>query len=833
MRKLRRTVIPQNGAWDAAQSYGALRLIFIASAYFAANRVALFFPDSEKILAAIWPAAGIGLASLLLSPRKRWPLVLTVIFLAGNAANLVSGRPLPNSLGFMTANILESLLCALLITRLCGQDVRFSRVKDVIALILAATLVNACTALVGAGTAKLAGLSPFWSFWETWWIGDGLGLFLITPLIVTMADIGDFRPRPRTKVVIETVLFFIFWSTVTWWTFQHNGPHSSFAPEPYMLVALLAWPALRLGQRAVALAVTILAAVAIMSPPQLVDPFFLGAPRASPLLVSQIFIGFTAITAFLLGSVMAERETLEKAQNKSEDLLRVAFQASLDPITLSDLDGAFVEVNEAFCEASGYSREEALGRPGMTMRIWHRSAQREDFFAALAEQGAVRNFDAEMVDRKGIVRPCLLSARITLVEGAPTVLTVTKDVSKLIDAKEAAEAASQAKSEFLANMSHEIRTPLNGVLGMLQLIQTSGASSEVQDYAELALRAGQRLTSLLGDILDLSRIEASRMPISCKPFELADIFTALTETFSPLNYSKQVRYVMHAAPSVPPGLVGDEVRVRQILFNLIGNAMKFTDRGEVRLEVSTLPPHPSGKARLLFIVSDTGSGIPDDKIDHICAPFTQVSNDLARAHQGAGLGLAIAQQLITLMGGTLTFDSTVGLGTTVYLMLPFGVATPQDLSAPGLQGLEEEPSGTLRLLLVEDEEISRLSAQLLLQKLGHQVVTAKHGREALALLRRDAYDCVLMDVQMDIMDGVETTKEIRNGNSGVLDARIPIIAMTAYAMAGDQERFLEAGMNGYVPKPIQLEMLQMTLKQVLHAATAQNAPPPLSPHGTC
>ena len=389
-----------------------------------------------------------------------------------------------------------------------------------------------------------------------------------------------------------------------------------------------------------------------------------------------------------------------------------------------------------------------------------------------------------------------------------------KNESALLRAKDQAEAANRAKSSFLANMSHEIRTPLNGLLGMLQLIRFGNLSAEQQQYVEMAERSGRRLTGLLGDILDLSRIESGRMPIQAAPFALVDVCTALAETFSPLRLEKNLAFSLKIDEAIPQVLVGDELRVRQVLFNLIGNAMKFTDRGEVRGEVSLIAPPPNGGVRLLFIISDTGIGIPDDKLDQICSPFTQVDQDYTRAHQGAGLGLAIARQLVLAMGGTLTFESTANQGTSVYLMLPLGVPDHALRPVKPSQGWRERPSAAMRILLVEDEEISRLSARLILERLGHAVVTANDGKEALEALRKSVYDCVLMDVQMDVMGGVETTKNIRSGVSGVLDAQVPIIALTAYAMTGDREKFIGVGMNDYVTKPVQLEDLKNALWRV-------------------
>jgi two-component system CheB/CheR fusion protein len=384
----------------------------------------------------------------------------------------------------------------------------------------------------------------------------------------------------------------------------------------------------------------------------------------------------------------------------------------------------------------------------------------------------------------------------------------------LFAAKSAAEDANKAKSEFLANMSHEIRTPLNGLLGMLQLMQTTMLDAEQTKFIDMALRSGNRLTRLLGDILDLARIEAGRMPLSEQEFSLSETFGALQESFGPISLQKDLPISVVVGKNVPARVIGDEVRIRQILFNLVGNAVKFTSQGGVRIEACPLPPFSPDKVRLLFIVRDTGIGIPEDKLSVVCEPFTQVNDTFVRQFQGAGLGLAITKKLVASMGGTLTFDSTFGEGTSVYLTLPLGL--PNQTTVPdkpeAIQG--NSTVKPLRILLVEDDEISQASAELLLKRMGHVVLIADDGRQALDAMRNNVFDCVLMDVQLPGMDGIEATRHIRSDTSGGFDPNIPIVAITGYALVGDREKFLAAGMDDYLPKPVTMEDLSTALKRV-------------------
>lgn len=347
------------------------RIAIVAPAYFAAHRIAFLFPDAENILAAIWPAGGIGLAALLLCPRRLWPAILAALFVAGNSANLLEGRPLFNSIGFMTANVLESLACAWLIIRWCGEGVRFNRVKDVAALIGAATMVNACTALIGAGTAALGGAAPFWSFWRTWWIADGLGILIVAPLIVTWSTYRGFFPptqwsRARWNRTFESGLFMVLWCAVAWLSFQRQTTRGLSTLQPYVLLALLTYAALRFEQRGVTLALVLLAAIALTSKSVNTGPLLWGGNSPTDrVLLLQMALACTAFIGLPLAASYMENKAAE--QSAREDQARISALGDNLPNGMvyqivREHDGSmrFLYVSAGVERLSGFSAEAVL-----------------------------------------------------------------------------------------------------------------------------------------------------------------------------------------------------------------------------------------------------------------------------------------------------------------------------------------------------------------------------------------------------------------------------------------------------------------------------------------
>ncbi|MHC1713127.1 MAG: ATP-binding protein [Solidesulfovibrio sp.] len=533
-----------------------------------------------------------------------------------------------------------------------------------------------------------------------------------------------------------------------------------------------------------------------------------------------------AIYAQDITEQLATEEALKKSQERLAKIFRLTPAVV---IIISQVEERFLEINDAFTTLTGYTRDDVLGRSNAEIGLWLNPVDRDHIDRAIERDGLVQNLEISPRFKDGRVATGLLSCIAIEAYGQACLLAVFVDITDrkateeaLRLAKDAAEAANQAKSRFLSTMSHEIRTPMNTILGMVDVLRETALTSRQQEFLHTLELSGEALMALLTDILELSRIESGTLVMAQDVYNPQELARQVEVMLAPQALAKGLALSVHSDADVGCEAYGDAAKIRQILVNLVGNSIKFTASGETRLTLRRLPARIT-REELLFSVSDTGIGIPPEKLEVIFQPFTQVDSSTTRAFGGTGLGLAISTLLVEGMGGRLWVESQPGEGSTFYCAVPLDGRTHRE------QNQEQTPANRLTtapsalslkrsLLIVEDSAPNRTLYALFLEDLPLSLHFAENAANALKAYDAMHFDAVVMDIQLPDIDGLTVIKEIRRREAAKGCRPIPILVVTAYAFREDNNHAYEAGCNALMTKPVQKSRFLEALGQLLSEA---------------
>ncbi|HET6621487.1 MAG TPA: ATP-binding protein [Dongiaceae bacterium] len=802
--------------------------MLIAAGYMACFAVGIAFA-LESGISVVWPPSGFALAVLLRFGVRS----IVPIWIGDTLANLLwAGMPPSVALLMPGLTVAEPLLGVLLL-RLVGFDSALRRLHDIAALVLVgapiSTLLKAFAAVYLLSDLGLTNWNDYWNNVLMFWGGNAGGVLTIAPAILILSGRAeqDVTMRNWIEAGLLTLLAFgALQLSVIWPNASHGGGAA------FLVFPIVAWVTLR-APRHVSIAVVLCVSAVALATAKLGGARFLGADDMLSELVSlHSFIACLTLTCLLLAALNLDKAQIEARLREREQFLSLAILGSNDGIWDWRPNEHTLWLSPRWKEQLGYAENELPD----SLSTWSALVHREDRdrvaqrFADFLEE---RTGSFEMVQRfrhklghdvhiltRGIKMKDE-GGRVTRVVGVHT------DVTELLNAQEelrhqaaslavlardleeqrrTADAASTAKSQFLATMSHEIRTPMNGIIGMLSLMLDSKLNADQKRWASTALDSSETLLTIINDILDLSKLDAGKTETELLDFDVAGLIEGVAALLKVRANAKGIVLRTDISLGVPKWLRSDPTRLRQVLFNLIGNAVKFTQRGEVVVSANAVMTRADG-CDLRIDVADTGIGIDRDQMTSLFEPFRQGDSGMARRFGGTGLGLAIVKRLVKLLGGSVAVQSDVAVGSTFTVMLPCGVAaSPLGRSVAPVRGRNSGAEPRAAILVAEDNDINRELVIQMLARLGHHATTASNGREALTAAQARAFDLILMDIQMPEMDGLSAAAAIRalpgeHGGS-------PIVAVTANAMVGDRERYLEAGFDDYLAKPLHLNQLQ-------------------------
>jgi len=518
-----------------------------------------------------------------------------------------------------------------------------------------------------------------------------------------------------------------------------------------------------------------------------------------------------AVEILSIGLDVTEKKLSEKALSLSEERFRALIELAPDAILQGNLAGEIISANRMAEELTGYSIEELAGN-NISILFSEDELKKTPIRYDLLNEGLLVKSERIMTRKDSSLVPVEMNTKRMPDNTYQAFLRDTRQRKQVEDelkkARNDAESANEAKSLFLANMSHEIRTPLNAIIGINSIMQERLEPGELRDLVGDSSIAARNLLEIISDVLDISKIEAGKLKVVVIPFELRLIVNQLERMFAMLAREKGIDLEVSMSSGLPSWLKGDPARIQQIGVNLLSNAIKFTDAGKVTLQVSGR--HDKDDVFILELaVQDSGKGIDPENLEMIFSPFVQEDLTTTRKYGGTGLGLAISLHLANLMGGGIEAQSIPGSGSRFICRVRCSLTAPVKQRTP-IPIMAEYPMRQLKVLVAEDSLVNRKMMEAILRMERHNARFVENGRDAVAAWQEEKFDLILMDIQMPEMDGMQATVEIRRLEAG--SARhIPIIALTAYAMAGDKERFIDCGMDGYLAKPITVDQLREAL----------------------
>lgn len=796
----------------------------------------------EGRIAVVWLANAFLVAVILRSEKRRVLYYLAGAFAANIAANFLVGDTAAQGIALAAINLFEMTLIWLLMQRFGLAKPDMQRLGELGKFCLVGGLLAPLASGLLAGLFFSVGTwESFLMSWLLWTTTDGLGMILLSPAVMVVIDLVKSRQTQRGSRSLVTfntnrwewlaIQSFTLASAVTIFWFL------SF-PVFFLIAPLVLLNAFRLGTPGTSVSIVSIAIVVVIAAAFETGPFY----SVELSLTAKLFIlQFFLLSCFAVGmptsAMLAEKAMIRHSLRVHREVSNSMLENMSEVIFRTDNELQWQFLNSAWEKLTGRSVEDSLGRDvveifdidGPDVLESHLKPIQSGATTRSRFEGSFHHEDGSKVDVElSLSRLPSDDGSFVGVVGSIRDVTARNQMEQnLVSARVSAEKAADAKTRFLASMSHEIRTPMNGVLGFTQLLLDSDLPVEQKSYAEMILDSGNAMMRLLNNILDISKVEAGQTNSTIEPLSIRHVLKNCVGLMAPIANQKQFNVNLEIDETVPELVLADADHLRQIMLNLLGNAVKFTEAGAVTVTAKA-DNDGAGKMNLHVIVRDTGIGIPSDRLEAIFAPFEQADANTSRTFGGSGLGLTISRQLISVMGGMIDVRSIEGKGTTFHIQVPVGIheaqtvgetAKAKNQSVAG-SGDEMEQSAVKtsngKILLAEDHDINQILIVEMIKRLGYHTVLAVNGEDAVekvdAAARENApFDLVLMDVQMPVMDGYLATESIRsNGHS---KEQLPILAITANAYPEDIEHCLQSGMQGHIPKPVMIDILQSSLKE--------------------